>query len=133
MCFTQPDKCIEYTGPSAKDLGIEQGMKQSELNAQIVSLLSQFKVALDKCKCSSSASIGKDADITLSNDTYKQYTLSNCINQINTKSFNYSVIKGDTIRFSYLRFLLLLTLKLDWDLFVVILLPLNLYILHLRI
>lgn len=101
MCFTQPDKCIEYTGPSAKDLGIEQGMKLSEFNAQVVSLLSQFKVALDKCKCSSSASIGKDADITLSNDTYKQYTLSNCINQINTKSFNYSVIKGDTIRFSY--------------------------------
>lgn len=100
MCFTQQDKCIEYSGPSNAEIGITQGMKQSEFNAQIVLLLSEIKKSLDKCNCSSQSN-NIDSEITLSNTTYKEYTKSKCLSEIYNKNFSYSISGIDDKVFSY--------------------------------
>lgn len=97
MCFTQDDKCVQYTGVSAPSIGIEQNMKQSEFNARIVSLLLEIKSKLD----GQGSPKLDDSDIALTNNLYREFVASKCINEIVTRSFSYSVVKDSSIRFSY--------------------------------
>lgn len=97
MCFTQDDKCIQYTGQSNPSIGIEQNMKQSEFNARIVSLLLEIKSKLDDCGCSQVT----DVDVNLTNSIYREFVASKCINDIVTRIFSYSVVKDANIKFSY--------------------------------
>ena len=97
MCFIQDDKCVQYTGQSNPSIGVEQNMKQSEFNARIVSLLSEIMTKLDKCGCTPSI----DTNVTLSNNIYRDYVASKCINDITTRIFSYSVVKDSSIKFSY--------------------------------
>lgn len=90
MCFTQEDKCIEYSGPSNTQIGVTQGMKQSEFNAQIVSTLSLILSKLENCNCSSSTRVSLDKDISLVNEVYKAYTASKCQSEIVNRTIDYS-------------------------------------------
>lgn len=99
-CFTQIDKCVQYSGPSDQSIGIQQNMTQAELNAQLVLLVSQLKAQLDLYKCNTGSS-STDSSVQLSNTVYKEYTLSKCINDISVKSFSYTITASSDITFTY--------------------------------
>lgn len=97
MCLIQLDKCIEYSGSSYQSIGINQGMKQSEFNARIASLLND----LYPRSCGSTPIVKNDSDIALSSNVFKEYTSTKCQNEITTRTFKYSLSYTSAVQFTY--------------------------------
>ncbi len=93
-CFTQIDKCVQYSGPSDQSIGIQQNMTQAEFNAQLVIILAKIMAKLESCSCASSIKPNYDNNISLSNEVYKSYTGSTCQSSIVNRDITYAYTSG---------------------------------------